>query len=634
MARLNADLTIEFDSVAEFLGHYDSHMSKGGFYLDSEADWQLRQVTRFTVTIAGEPHRAEIDAEVVYCGGGKVGLQMAADRAAVAGLVHKLRSAADGAEGAARGPLKPPALKDDGTILYDSVADFLADYEANITSGGLYVESARKWPLGSAFSFLIRIRGQDDFDFPVRARTKFAEGGLVGLQLEADEEAKQGMDELVELLLDFRDEPPPDAVPAEIEKPREPVCRGLIFASRDAAEFGPIGLFEVRPDVKPQTTLFGLMASLARSERPLRLEMVNNEISLSFVFKSDGSLVEYSGPNSDADLFERLARASFIDRSVLAKLKEGLARGRYAPSLLAENKAVTRQQVLIAQGEQVIDALESIRAAGEVPFRVFEVEDEWEDGITFGTLAIPWMDRALKALSPETVKGLLKPMWKKTLKLRPGSAWPISDLALDDEGRRFTSSLDGKKPLNQAVGAFEKRHRDKLFRLAIALRALGTVDVLKPAGAAPGAGDKLAALTREVEKLVNADKFEQAGVHWSAHPNMYARAMQEIQREYGRSSNLARSSQQASKLCQRRVEMAKRAHEYLSDDFGRQEYRRERFKQPMLSESAQLLFRKAQAQISDDNPRAAVELLEMAVELDDHPEYRNKLAIVLQHLKK
>ena len=657
MAKLNKDNMIEFANRSDFFGHHDSHIAKGGFYLEADADWELRQVHGFTIVIVGEPHRAEFQAEVVFCGGGKVGLQLSPDPAnakAISMLVKNLRVDAGEESGAAKGPVTTPKLKDDGNILYQSAADFLADYEANISSGAMYVESARPWPKDSTFAFLISVRDQEGIDLPVQAKVVFADGGLVGLQLEIDEGTREALADLVEIMGDTDDEEEEDeleptaataqpgaAAPSvspektHLALSKQPVSRGLVYASKDADEFVPVELFDIRPDVKPQTTLFGLIASIVATRKALRLELVNNDVTLAFHFKSDGSLVDYTAPNSETDLLNRLVKSAFWDKDSAEALKAELTPAKTVVQELTERKAVNRQQLMIALGEQAVDALESIRAAGEVPFRVFEEKDEWEAGASFGSIVTPWLERAIKALPAETIKGLLKPMWNRALKVRADQRWPVDSFNLDNAGHKFVRLLTGSKALPAVVAGFEKRQRDKLFRLAIALRVVRSVDLVKPAAQDKTKQSELEELAKDLGKLRKADKFAQAGVHWSAHKDMYGPAMQELQRKYGRSSPLSKVNQKASRMCQDRIMMAKLANEYLADDYQRQEYRKEVVNQALLIESAQLLFRKAQAAISEDNPRASIEQLEMACELDpEKPEYRDKLQKVFQHLKK
>jgi hypothetical protein len=652
MAKLNKDKTIEFATRGEFFGHYDSHIAKGGFYLDADADWELRQVHGFTIVVVGEPHRAEFQAEVVFSGGGKVGLQLSPDPAnakAISKLLKNLRADAEGFTGASKGPRATPRLKDDGTILYQSAPDFLADYEANITSGAIYAESARPWPKDSTFAFLISVHDQEGIDLPVHAKVVFADGGIIGLMLVIDEGTREALADLVEILKEEEEEldeapeavqPGATATGVSPEQPdpapsKQPVSRGLVYASKDADEFVPVELFDIRPDVKPQTTLFGLLASIVSTRKALRLELVNNDVTLVFHFKSDGSLVDYTAPNSEADLLNRLVKAAFWDKGSADALKAELTPAKTVVQELTERKAVNRQQLMIALGEQAVDALERVRAAGEVPFRVFEEKDEWEAGASFGSMITPWLERAIKALPAETIKALLKPMWKKALKVRTDKRWPVESCNLDNAGHQFVRKLRGSKPLPAVVAGFEKRQRDKLFRLAIALRVVRSVDLVKPAAQDNKKKNELEDLAKELGKLRKADKFAQSGVHWSAHKDMYGPAMLELQRKYGRSSPLSKVTQKASRMCQDRVMMAKMANEYLSDDYQRQEYRKEVVKEGLLLESAQLLFRKAQMAISEDNPRASIELLEMACELDpEKPEYRAKLQKVFQHLKK
>jgi hypothetical protein len=658
MAVLDRDNNLEFESVAEFLGHYDSHISKGGFYLDAEGDWPLRQQQSFTIVIVGEPRRAAVQAEVVFCGGGKVGLQLAADPAqqrAVDGLVRALRSDAESA-GGARGPLAMPQLKDDGTVLYDSAADFIGDYEANIQSGAMYVQSPRPWPKGKTLAFMIRVRGEDDLDMPLQAKVLVADQGLVGLEPVLDEAARAGLAGLVEVAREIAAEEPEEQDEAAAEPPAagpgaaaaqaagaaapaadgdKPVSRGLVYATRDAAEFGPLELFDIRPDVKPQTTLVGLVASVVAARRPLRLELVSNQISLAFRFKADGSLVDFTGPSSEADLLKRLVKADFLDKQQAAELEAELTPAQTAVEMLSERKLVNRQQLMIAVGQQAIDAFESVRAAGEVPFRAFAEKDVYEDGLPFGAFAARWLEESLRKLEADQVKALLKPMWKRALLPRPDSRWPLAEMSLDAAGRRFADKLDGAKPLPAQVAAFDKGQRDKLFRLAVALRCLRAVDLVRPAASDPKNRERLEELRREVAAAEKGSRFDQAGVHWSAHWDMYGPAMQQLQRKYGRGSPLSRLGDEAAGLCRQRIEMAKLANEVLADAHTRQQYRRELIAPALLEESAQIIFRKGQAQIGDDNPRGALPLLEMAVELDpDKLEYRDQLQRLKQHLKK
>jgi len=331
-----------------------------------------------------------------------------------------------------------------------------------------------------------------------------------------------------------------------------------------------------------------------------------------------------------------LAEHIRLGRKVAIKrLKDRLAAKPDAvKQFFEEARAVNRHQLMILVGEQAVDALERIRAAGEVPFRAFAVADEWEEGLPFGAFVIGWLERALKALPAETVKALLKPMWKRSIKPRMDASWPVADLSLDGEGRKFVKKLEAGKPLPTTVAAFDKRHRDRLFRLAIALRCLRSVDLIKPVGTDKKSKDRLAELQQEVDQAEKGNKFEQAGVHWSAHRNMYGQAMQMLQREYGRGSPLARMSQQAAALCSKRIQIAKLAQEFLADAHSRQQYRQEVIPEGLLEESGQLLFRKAQAAMSEENYLGAVELLEMANELaPDKVEYKDLLLKIKTHLK-
>ena len=637
MAILTKEKAIEFSSIEEFLEHYESHISKGGFYLDSQEEWELRKEYRFSIVIINEPRRVHVRAQVVFCGGGKVGLEMAkehADHDVVRTFAKNLGKALS-SNGAAKGPVTSPKLKDDGTILYDTLQDFIQDYDANLAEGTLYAESVRAWPKGRQMVFLVRVRGNDDVDMPLSATVISVDRGLVGLRLELDESLRNGLASLVEVLRDVQDEELDEKDVAVDNSPKNDlISRGLVYSTRDAAEFVPLEIFPIRPDVKPQTTLFGLIASIVEAKRPVRLELVSNQIAMSFRFKSDGTLVDFTGPNSELDLLRRLVKASFLDKAQSDEIANILNPGKTVVEHLTEKKVVSRKQLMLVLGAQAVDALESIRAAGQVPFRIFTQDDIWEEGLEFGAFVVNWLDRALRTLEVDTIKEMLADFKGRSMKLRTDSRDFIDSLSMDSQSLKFLTTLDGTKSIPAIVASFPKNQRNKLFRVALILRTLRLVDLLKPAVDSNKVRNEIEQLRQEVEKIQKADKFVQAGVHWSAHRNMYAKAMMDLQRKYGRASPLSQKGQEAAALCRKRIEIARIANEYLADANQRQAYRQDVVSDGLREDAALMLFRKGQAQISDDNARGALEFLEMAVELaPDNTEYREKLLKVKTHLK-
>ncbi|MBN2498432.1 MAG: hypothetical protein JXR96_27830 [Deltaproteobacteria bacterium] len=661
MAFLRKDRCIIFESVAEFLNHYDSHITKGGFYLDSHLNWPLRKQAGFQIRIEDSPEStAGFVAEVVFCGGGKVGLEMdlsPRNRANVINLVNSLRTS--------------PVLQEDGTILYGSATKFQQDYEANVASGGIYLESSRKWPLGRKMTFLIKIQGLS-FDLPIQATPVFSEGGLTCLQLEADEATRQSIaafmakarSTIPRQAPEEPDEPEPEpAEPlVEMEGLREEfeTCRGTIYSPRDPTEFQQLQHFKLDPRKHHDTNLFDLVASICDLERDVELAVKHAGSEMCFQFNKAGKLVGYDGPDADKGLLECLA----ANRSISPEVKDELIgqAGPYARAadLVLGKGAATPSQIMIAVAEQTENAFETIRAAGEVLFELRDCPTYKEEGTTFAEMIIPWMERGLKALDVPQIKTLLKPLWNRYPKLSSKPIYRLADLDLDDDEYDFVKSLEGKTTLPQAMADFPKKLRDRLMRLAISLRAIGSVVALSEPGAEepapavrkaaapaargagpaaksprPGSGSTEAQLAAELRELEESGtKFDLLGIHWTAHPNMYPLAMREIELKYGQGSNLQRLSEKAAELCRQRLQLARRAAAELQDDHRRIEYRKSVVPYNTLKTTAQILSQKADTELVKRNLAGAVELLEMAIELYPAAEFKYKLEQVRKRERK
>lgn len=641
MALLKDDKTILFDTVAEFLSEFDSNISKGGLYLDTAAEWPLRTPTDFTIRVTGTDAGVDIIAEVVYCAGGKAGLQIAPDDvAAMRGLVNQLRSG--------------PILLPDGVIEYPSVTAFLADFQANIASGGFYLRSDREWPLAQVQEFTLRIKGHRE-EAAVRATPVFADGGMVSLQIEYTPDNVNTLNNLVK---DLRKalkkksasaEPvsrPPGRGPGE-QPPTSPDTfrgfRGTVVADQNASEFESIRPHDLKPEGRYDLDLFSLIASLCKMERPLRLQIEKNGDRLVVEFDANGDILSVAGHRTEVDLLERLERAGFIDAATRDELRREIDENTNAARLAIDRKVVSEHQVVIALRDQIVDQLDLVRAAGQARFQVDAGSGAGAVGIRFGKLIIAWMEHALKALPAGEIKKMLRPIWEANPVLADDSPWVLGQLDVDDRSYALVKAMDGTKPLKQCVATIEKKARDQVLRLLLGLKALGVISFRggqgnrvapeRPAGTTgvPSAVEELAA---ELKDLAEANLFEQAGVHWSAHPGMYKQAMQEMHKRYGPSGDLCRSSPRAAKLCGQRLQLAKAAMTELKNPLRRQEHRREEVPVNLLKQSAKLMLQKARGHLDKQHMKEAIEFLEMAFELDPLPEYKTKLEQVRKGMRK
>jgi hypothetical protein len=106
MPFLDEEGVIRYDSADEFLTDYEANIAKGGFYLKTDTHWPLRRSRSFTIQVQGLKAGATIQAEIVFTGQGKAGLQMQktpGNQAAVADLLERVKGFLSGVRRGRRG---------------------------------------------------------------------------------------------------------------------------------------------------------------------------------------------------------------------------------------------------------------------------------------------------------------------------------------------------------------------------------------------------------------------------------------------------------------------------------------------------------------------------------------------------
>ena len=652
MAFLRKDRTIVFESVAEFLNHYDSHMAKHGLYLQSHLNWPMRKMAEFLVTIDGREEKAKLKAEVVFCGGGNVGLEM--DRAQdnqrrVQNLVSELRTA--------------PVLKDDGAVIYSSLEKFREDYANGISSGGLHLESSTKWPLNERRTFVLHIVGFPK-ELPFRAHAVFSEGGLTSLRLDNDPEARGAVERYLTEALAALPPEPLEAASAEPapdldRKQRKeveifPECRGTVFPLKKAGDLAKFNLVEFDPGKHHDSNLFSLIATISLIKEPIVLTLAAGTHEHHLQFNNQGKVVAYGGHQADISLLKQLVKNRYIDEAQIDGIISVVSPSNPASTLVVEKNLATAKQVAISLGDLLVTVFLELHDLKEIAFVVKGFETEAEEGTGFVELLIPWMEKTLKAMPPEEIKPLLASLWKRYPKLANDPVWNLSQMELEDEEYEFAKSLSGAKTLPQALGDFAKKDRDRLMRLAIILKTVGTVVVLNNPGEQEPDNKKpilhkptkikktlrqllpkeqkkqnkseiVLELEVELRKLEEASMFDHLGVHWSAHPGMYEKALQQVHLKYGKDSNLARDGHDAAHLCHKRIDFARRALHYLKTANKRMEYRKSIVPFAHLKHTSSMLASKAEQAALAKNFAQSIAIMEVAVELHSTPEMKMKL---------
>ncbi len=646
------DGTIQYDSLDELRTAVESVLSPSGLLLKSGRDWPMRTPIDFSIKVAGRDFAVSVRAEVVYCRGNQVGLDFPdreTTKTALNSLFERLSAPAAGeaivadenrglAEIIPAGPveLSTPVLLEDGNVRYRSPYAYIADYKHHLGKGLMYPDSPHSWNRGDALRLSIFIEGVG-VGASVQAEILVCDHGKVGLDISIDPAASKVLADLLERVERAADNPPAvgDAAPPgnKTTTAHRPVAaqqvdveiNGRIVPGEGIAGLRSLTPVDLADDKLRSIDLFRLIASLSSAGMSLELKvgLVNRNLRLGFNDK--GNIVHYVASGAQEDLLERLIKGQLIPRSRKRLLLSEASDDKPVEVVLMAQKIIKLRELWDCVRDQVVDVLEEIRHAGASRYVVGALQTTRRTGVAFGRLIVPWLERALAELDPKQLDEFLAPFTNRYPLPKKDCRWPLSDLALDRKGYRFADELlDGTRTLADALNIVPLVRRKRLRLQMAALYAIGTFDLLVDSLATEEQKPEYK-LSKELAGLSEASRFDQAGVHWSAHPATYKKSLQKIKRNYGPGGRLAGHSAATAELCRKRVTIAEKAIEYLDNRDRRKQYRKQVIDVSQLQMSAELLFKQVDLLLFRSDNLRARRNLEMAVELNPKPEYIQKL---------
>ncbi|MFC1654625.1 hypothetical protein ACFL2F_02365, partial [Myxococcota bacterium] len=622
----------------------------------TDSHWPLRRSRSFDIRVEGLKASATIQAEIVFTGQGKAGLQMQktpGNQAAVTDLLDKVKAFLSGVpEEAEEDQLATLGLteqkgiivlREDATIFFGSAEDFANQIDSMLSTSSLYLDTSVDWPLHKSQKYNIAVGGTNA-RATIKAKVVFGGKGKVGLQIDnlpANKEA------LVGLLAGPQGDPAaaldgaapeaerepeaPEATaaepsPEEVEevKPDALEFQGQIAPVRGVEVLRPAKPVEVGSDACRSISLLQLIASITASGLPLALTIVLRGKQMSFRFNSRGNLVQFLSPDAGQDLLDRLVAKQLLSKARRDEVLKELGPNKFAEAVLLKKKLIRLNDLWNIVRDQVVDSFKKIQAAGG-PYQINAINTGRKTGVAFGSMVIPWMETTLESADPERINSMLKPLWDKYPTLVEKPKWPLDSFAFDSRGERFINEyLDGVRTLSETMDVYPIRYRDNACRLLLILQTIGAVEVRDdPLGEEDATPE--GRLARELEMLGKKSLFHQAGVHWSSHMNDYPVALKKLEKKYGTAGKLARRSPECQRICDRRLDMARKAQQTLKDPARRKEHRRSAVGEYQMKNSAELLYKQALLQLLKMDVAKARELLEVAIELEPLPEYVRKL---------
>ena len=577
-----------------------------------------------------------------------------------------------------------PVLNEDGTIIFESAAEFLAEYRENIVNNSLMVDTAAQWPLRTNRTFTIKVPPLED-GVSLAAEVLFVAGGQAGLEITADVQTFQALAQLMADLLaadsarvhgattaavPALDPPgtPTEEQPAQAYHPppsrnptrpvylhrdghgptetqtlqtvsaREPRGKrkvpaislsGELTVTDDIDNYIDSMPVDLDPASLKSLPMPRLVATLAKAQVPISLTVPTEEHGdISFHFNMRGNLVKLLGKSCEQNLLDRIMRAGLLNKELLREVKEMVDETRSAEEILLYRKIIKPREYWVCIREMAIEYLMAIHRAGSTNFQLKSEMVKRRTGIPFGTLIIPWMEIALRNLPGDDVTEYLDPLWFQFPLISEDTPWPLQSLDVDQRTLRFLEkALTGRDPLIH-VRKTSPLGTNRTKRMFCTMMSIGLMELSEKPTMSSTDETPEAILAGDVARRQKANRFDQLGVHWSAHPNQFTKALDDLKKEFGPNSKWDRFYPEAKDTCRELLRIAGEAAAYLRDRKKRVDHRTDLVSRFQLEVSAFHFFQQAEIAILREAYAEARELLEMAVEMDGKKEYRALLKSV------
>jgi hypothetical protein len=674
MAQLTRDRTIAFGSAEEFVQQFHANLSKDALLVQSDEAWPLRTPQIFEIRVPEVETRVSITAEVVYAAGGMVGLQIVRDEETSQELEYLLAQLEDvEEEEPAQLELEPqldPRLETRPTTqpfppVQDSPASAAGPGPGQTTGPRQPARGPRSRRVAGPPRVLDDARRvQRQTTGPVapasnrrrlrrgtgRARPETKEGGR-GARKGSGQFPRTGAEASYLRRAGIAPSKSPTGEQPATGRSRSITSRravgsashsrrsttgpalygataqvivmeGRLVVNRGGQDFISVVAQPLTDEALAKITLPQLIATVAKAEVPLSLSIPAGDRQHVMHFNIRGNLVRYLGPDSDRDLLERLVRSGAISRELVRELLQHADDETSPEELMLHQRLIRPREYWVTVREQVIDALLAIHKAGETRFVLRSEDVRRSTGIPFGALAIPWLEAALRWISAGELDSLLADLMYKYPALVEDPPWPLAELDLDKRAFRFLeSSLVGRVQLEQ-VRRTSPLGANRSKRLLLSLVALGMIELFDNPLLEGRKVTPEMLLVRELKKREKADRFEQLGVHWSAHPNTYQAALDKLKDEYGPTSKWGRFHPQTRAICARIIEIAGEAMRFLQQEDQRKTYRAQLVAHFQLESSAYLLFKQAEMMVMRKELSQAQDALQMCLEMAPKPAFR------------
>lgn len=618
MPVLQEDGTIRFRSLEEFVRQYEEKISHAEMMVESQEAWLLGSKHGFKLQVPPEEEGVPVDVTIMSSSGGRIGVELDADEKtwrAMAGLMAKLlsRSLKEAKAASAQEAAEPPAPRKrapstrvrapSGTVpastappqrggempprraAAKSKLSALKQGAAVDTGGDASTQEPAVWPPPELGGFTSEETG---------------DAGMMGVDVGSRTVRPSARAKAISL-------------------------RGKVVVHEGTEDFTIAEPMMIDETAMARITLPRLFASVSKALVPLKLTIQTKKKEYLFHFNMRGNLAKFEGPGSETQLLERLTKDGKLTKEQREVILDDSNEEKSAEEVMLQRKMIRPRDYWFALRDLAIEALMDIHTLKGGEFELHSEPIKRRTGIPFGSLVIPWFETGLKLVSPEEVNRVLQDYWYKFPIISDTAPWNLGSLDLEKRAHRFLEvSLVGTMNLDH-IRKTSPLGSNNTKRLLVALKAIGLYNINDSPVVLESDETPEDRLYRELKRMNKQNMFEQLGVHWSAHPNGYPKALQRIKEEFGPKSKWIKYHPETKAQCDKIIELADKAAQYLKVASQRRTYREKYIAPFQMESSAFLLYKQAELMYFRKQIRECKETLEMCMEMDPKPIYRTLL---------
>jgi len=523
-----------------------------------------------------------------------------------------------------------PILDDSGNVHFAHQGAYLGEYERNIRSRGLQVQSLR--PIGMRERLSIRLHLPTGGEpVSVDAEVVYANQSVLGLQLDIGSEAEQ---RLAQAAISLVAQPEPTPVsPARAGKPSRRLDTGARPAT-PANEFPGFGGQLTRAFDFPDIA-FALSPS---GDAPVRLEaatlvellrLLHSQSATGtlvvkaadrskrvYVYDGDPARVVSDPPREEEQLGRLIMGLRKLrDTELKAAVDQAAASGHRLGTVLVEMGLLTRAQLDGLLRFQVLTRAVDLFSWPDghyafTPGRDASLEAE-AHAVTLTSLLIHQVRGFLERRSLADITTYLGPRIHEVPVVRSAAELDRYVPELRDR-RALLHALDGKRSIREALSACPLGRVQTLRHVAVLLGA-GLLE-LQPDSKESQEDAERKRLLRRFEHVANLDLFERLGLHYSSHASEVAPARRRTERDLG-------SLEQIAPVLARQVRpLVNEAIATIADTAARKHYRVALLGAERVQFVAEHLYRQAQSTALRGEVARAVRMLDVSLEMNPSAE--------------